>query len=456
MKKPFFAWGFRTLPALLLLAAAAVSGPLHAETKSFTLENGLQIFLHEKHTLPLVNMVFAFNVGSKDETLESSGLVHILEHYILFRGTRMRSGEEIGQDIRRHGAYFNAHTGRDLSVFEMTLPVDHIDFAFQNQKEILFDIRFDQTELDKEKEVILEELNNAEDDPFRLASTLVYQNLYRGHPYEKPIAGSRSVILGATTEQLENFHRSYFVASNAALAVVGDFSISELEPMVRRHFESLPRGEVKARKREPVPPLKKVVRIEKELDVNMAYLAVGLPAPDFNNPDQYAMDILTEIMGRGVNPMLNHPLMKRRIQVNSLRMGYSAQRDGGGALIFISVDPKHLKRTERELLKYLKDARRLDYSDDDVFGDAQFYAVDYVTSARNRLRFQGERAQETGLNIAVSLARFMLMNQLPDRGNYLDRIADIKSSDLRASAGRYLSSRHYVVVVINPKKGRAP
>ena len=100
----------------------------------------MEVFLYERHTLPLLNMVMAVNLGSKDESEETNGLVHLLEHYILFRGTKSRSSEQITQDIRRHGAYFNAHTGRDMALFEISIPSEYSDFALENQKDILFNL----------------------------------------------------------------------------------------------------------------------------------------------------------------------------------------------------------------------------------------------------------------------------------------------------------------------------
>jgi predicted Zn-dependent peptidase len=176
----------------------------------FELDNGLKIFLHEKHTLPLVNLVFAVNLGTKDESEETNGIVHVLEHYILFRGTEFRSGPEISQDIRRHGAYFNAHTSLDLATFEISLPSEHADFALRNQKEILFNLKLSQEELDEEKKVILEELSQIQDDPLRYATSTVYQNLFKDHPYQKPVQGKKEIIEALTVEQVEKFYRKFF------------------------------------------------------------------------------------------------------------------------------------------------------------------------------------------------------------------------------------------------------
>jgi predicted Zn-dependent peptidase len=135
-------------------------------------------------------------------------------------------------------------------------------------------------------------------------------------------------------------------------------------------------------------------------------------------------------------------------------MGYSAHRYGGAVTIVVALEPKHLKRAKRELTKYLKQARRLDYSSDDVFGENQLYAMDFMESAKNRIRFRGEQAREQGLAIATSLARYMLLNEIADRGDYLEHIAEINTTDLRGTAGKYLCQKNCVIVTIEPKKKR--
>lgn len=445
--------GLTALTAGLLLLTGSLRPRAEPETsRSFILENGLRVFLYEKKTLPLLNFVFAVNMGSKDETEATSGLVHILEHYILFRGTKQHSGDEIAIDMRRHGAYFNAHTGLDLSSFEITIPSNHSDFALQTLKEILFELELDQEALEEEKQVILEEMTQLQDDPFRLAASLLYQNLFPGHPYRRPIYGTREVIEGATVEQLSQFYGGFLVPANSALAVVGDFSIPAMEEKIKAVFEGISSEDFTPPSFEQCGPMSKTVEIERKMDVQMAYLAIGLAGPDYNSIDQYALDVLTEIFRGGINPMIYHPLSRNRIQVGGVRMGYSAHRYGGAVTIALSLEPKHLNRAKRELTKYLKQARRLNYSSDDVFGEDQLYTMDFMESAKNRLRFRGEQARERGLAIATSLARFMLLNELPDRGDYLDHIAGIDTTDLRAAAGKYLGQKHSVIVTIEPNK----
>ena len=422
------------------------------KTKYFELENGLQIFLYEKHTLPLLNLCIAVDLGTKDESDETNGLVHILEHCILFRGTEFRSGAEISQDIRRHGAYFNAHTRRDLSTFEISLPLEYADFALKNQKEILFNLKLTQEELDEEKKVILEEVSQFQDDPLKYATSLVYQNLFKDHPYQKPLHGTKEIIEALTVEQIEKFYRKFFVPNNCALAVVGDFKIEEMEEKTKDIFGDLKKARIAPVKYKKVRTWKKTVEIEQEMDVNQAYLVIGMIGPDFNHPDQYSIDVLTEILGRGLNPMLNYPLRGRRDLAHNISMVYSALKYGGVVLIYITLDPKNISSAKREAIQFLKETRSMNYSKKDYTGESRFHAFDYLESAKNQIKFKSHQAQEKGFNIASSLATFMLLHEDEERGNYLENIEKTSSSDLRKAAGKYLSRGRYVITSIVPKK----
>jgi predicted Zn-dependent peptidase len=417
-----------------------------------TLDNGLRVFLLEKRDLPLLHVVTGFDVGSKNETDATSGIVHLLEHCVLFRGTASRSGEEVGADIRRNGAYFNAHTGQDLSVFEISLPAGAAEFALRNQRDILFGFAVTQAELDGEKEVILEEFNQMEDDPRLNATDLVLQALFPGHPYGRSVYGRREVVQAAAVEDLMGFYRRYFVAGNCALVVIGDFVTADMERMVREVFGPLPKSAPPA---EPLPmaaPLKKGVTQRLERDVGDGYLYLGFVAPDYNHADQYAVNVLTEVLGRGVNPLLPALLRGERDTVQTVDMAYLANRYGGAVVVSIRADPKDIPILERTAVNTLKRAQNESYSKKDFQGDAELYAFDYLESAKNQIRFAAGRADESGLQLAGSLVRYILLNSRENPGRYLDEIGKIDSADLRKAAGKYLARGECAMVSIVPKK----
>jgi predicted Zn-dependent peptidase len=436
---------------LFLFAAPVV---LEAEDpgRYLVLDNGLRVFLLEKRDLPLLHIVTGFDVGSKNETDATSGIVHLLEHCVLFRGTASRSGEEVGADIRRHGAYFNAHTGLDLSVFEISLPAGEAEFALRNQRDILFGFAVTQAELDGEKEVILEEFNQMEDDPRLNATDLVLQALFSGHPYGRSVYGRREAVRAAQVEDLLGFYRRYFVAGNCVLVVVGDFVTADMERMVREVFGSLPKSPPPA---EPLPmaaPLKKSATQRLERDVEDGYLYLGFVAPDYNHADQYAMNVLTEVLGRGVNPLLPALLRGERDTVQTVDMAYLANRYGGAVVVSIRADPKDIPILERTAVNTLRRTQNESFSKKDFQGEAELYAFDYLESAKNQIRFAAGRADESGLQLAGSLVRYILLNTRENPGRYLDEIGKIDSVDLRKAAGKYLARGEWAMVSIVPKK----
>jgi zinc protease len=438
----------------LWLCAASLFGA--SPERSFVLDNGLRVFLYEKHDVPLVNIVCGFDVGSKNETEATSGLVHLLEHCVLFRGTQTRSGRQVVADIRRHGAYFNGNTSQDLAVFEISLPADQADFGLRNQKDILFGLALTQADIEEEKSIILEELGQMEDDPERSAVDLVLQDLFRGHPYGRSVYGRREVIQAATSETLGAFYRKYFVADNCAMAIVGDLAVADMEARVREVFGSLPKTGFEPESFPPAAPLMKSSSRRLERDVREGYLYIAFASPDYNSPDLYAVNVLVEALGRGINPLLGGYLRGLRDSVQNVLMVNMPLRYGGAAVLSVRCDPKDIAAVERAAVSFLNRVHNQSFSKKDfASSDEASAAFDYLEMAKNQIRFASGQAEESGLQLAGSLVRHMLLNTRPDPGRYLDRIEKVDSSDLRKMSSRYFSRGEYAAVSIVPLKEKA-
>ncbi len=445
MRRQASSWPWAAAPARPGRDAAS-------KDRVLTLDNGLRVVLLERRNLPLVNVVVAVGAGTKDETAASSGVTHLLEHYILFRGTELRSGNQVAADIRRHGAYFNAHTGQDLALFELSAPAEYADFALRNQREILFNLKISADQVEAEKDVILEEIRQIEEDPFRIGGSLVYQNLFPGHAYANPVYGKPEVLKTLGAADVEAFYKRLFVPANAALAVVGDFGLDDMEARVRAVFGPLPKTDFRPAPLPSPPPLPKTVTIELERDVEEGYLVIGTAGPDYNSPDQYASDVLTEALGRGLSPKLVQALRGgRRDLVNSVTMSYIALKKAGAFIVYASLDPKNMEAAKREALAYLRRVRNESFSKNEFQGEEQAYAYEHLAGARNELRIAVQKAWESGLGLAQSLAMHIMLNETPSRIDYLERIAKVSPSDLRQMGARYLSRAEYVVVTVKPR-----
>ncbi len=457
------------LAAILIFAAAigAVASPVPARAqdkpapaaapaaepvKLFTLDNGLRVVLYERRAVPLVNVVVAVNVGSKDESPAESGTVHALEHYILFRGTGARSGDQVGRDVRAHGAYFNAHTGHDMASFEISLPAEHADFALRNQKEILFDLQVEQAGLDAEKEVLSEEYRQLQDDPFRMGTDLAYRALFPGHPYGRPVYGDPEVVKGLTAEAVGAFHRRFFVPANAVVAVAGDFDLASMEAKVREVFGPIPKAEAPRREFPMAKAASNPAEVKREMDVQDGYVIMAYPAPDMNDAAQPAMDVMTEMLGRGINPLLYGALRGRRDLVQNVSMAYFGERYGGAVMIYLTLEPGNASSAARAAERFLREVRNGDFAPTDVMGDAQMYAFDHLGSAKNQILFNSETGMEVGLNLAGALARSVLLREMEGVRPYLERVKKVSSSDIRKLGATWFSGESPAVVIVTPKK----
>ncbi|MFQ6038452.1 MAG: M16 family metallopeptidase, partial [Candidatus Aminicenantales bacterium] len=206
----------------------------------------------------------------------------------------------------------------------------------------------------------------------RFATSLVYQNLFKDHPYERPIYGKEEVIQTATVDQVLEFHRKYFVPANAALAVVGDIDTAELKKKIQAAFRDLQNNGFQPTAFERVRPLRKSVEIVQEMDVNVGYLVIGTNGPDYNHQDQYAVDVLTEVLGRGIVPVLSYPLRGRRKLAETIAMSYGAYMYGGMITIYLTMEPGRMKAAKRETLNFLKRTRNLNFSKSDYPGEQRF------------------------------------------------------------------------------------
>lgn len=432
----------------------AADGEKEEKTKFITLDNGLKVILVENDKIPLVNIVFAVNMGSKNETPENNGMVHLLEHLVLLGGSGQSSGEQLTAHIRENGIFFNAHTMLDVMTLEITAPNQRFEQGLSLIKEKIFNLKLDPKEMEREKQAILEELSQIKDDPDQLGLMLAMQAIFAGHPYQLPVGGSPEIIRDAKIPELEAFYRRFFIPSNCSLAVVGDFKIPEMEPKIKTIFGSIKDREVKPQELKPVPPLEKKAVIQRELDIEHAHLFLVFRAPALNGADKMSMDILTQILGRGMNPLLYRALAARRQLAEEVSMSFLSMKYGGAALVHVRLEKKNLKTARNQLLRFFRDLRNTRFSESDYPPSQRINIIDYLETAKTWMRFSGQQYREKGLNLARSYARYILLYDLSKEDSYQERMDAVKSSDLKKAASDYLSGKNFIEINIIPSKNK--
>jgi len=440
------------LPMALLFPAAA-EPPTSAY---FTLDNGLQVLLQEKHDLPLTGMALAIDLGTKDESEATSGYAHLFEHMLLFGSGGSMDSEARLAELRRHGVAHNAHTDHDLMTFELSCPAAESAWALEQMRQTVFSGQLDPRLLESEKRVINEEILQLRDDPAFLGRLLVMEQLFAGHPYGRPVYGDGRAIAGATVEGLRAFCAPRLVPGNCALSVIGDFTLAAMEEHVRRSWGGLAKAAAPA----VVVPL--AGRLEKSgeqqisLDIQESHLFIGWRAPDFNDEQRLAFSLLTHILGSGLNPLLNSVMRGNRQLADRVNMSYMPLRSGGMAVLHVTLKEKDIRAAKGEVASFMGRVSSFNFSKEDVLPRDRMHVLDFLGSAKNQMEYGNGSFRESTLNLSVACSRYLLLNRTPVQGSYLENVDKVSSSDLRRAAGKFLSGRKWVVLAITPLPGKAP
>jgi predicted Zn-dependent peptidase len=438
--------------------ALACGGPAWAVEEQpasayFSLDNGLQVLLQEKHGLGLTAMTLAVDLGTKDETDATSGYAHLLEHMLLFGAGAHANSEARLAELRLHGVEHNAHTDHDLMTFEVSAPAAQGAWALEQVRRSVFFSGIDADLLEREKRIINEEILQLRDNPERLGRLLVMEQLFSGHAYGRPVLGENSAMRAATVDQLQAFCGPRLVPERCALAVIGDFVLAEMEKEVRRGWGAMPRGGVGAAALSDIGRLEKSSERHIELDISESHLFIAWQAPAFNDPQRLPFSLLTHILGRGLNPILSAVLRGGRQLAERVEMNYLPLRHGGMAVLHLTLAEKNLRRAKNEVAVFLSGIASFNFSREDVLPQFRQNMLDYLESAKNQMEYGDGSFRESALNLSVASARFLLLNRNAIAGSYLESVDKVNSSDLRRAAGKFLSGKKWAVLAITPLNG---
>ena len=203
--------------------------------KRLRLGNGLTLLCEEMHEAPVIALQAWVHVGSADETDEIAGIAHVHEH-MLFKGTARRGVGEIARSVEASGGEINAWTSFDQTVYHVVLASEELDTGVSILADALQNSAFDASELEREIEVVLEEIKRSEDNPSRRVANELFKQAFRVHPYRRPVIGSVDSLRALTRDRILQFFGERYRPDTVTLVAVGHFATNELVRCVERHF----------------------------------------------------------------------------------------------------------------------------------------------------------------------------------------------------------------------------
>ncbi|HEK85632.1 MAG: M16 family metallopeptidase [Candidatus Saccharicenans sp.] len=417
------------------------------------MSNGLKVYLLSGYPYPLTTVVLAVKAGIEAENSETNGWRHLLEHCLLFRQSRLIEKNQLFSTIKKTGLYYNAHTDQDLMTFEFCLPKEYLEEALGRLKEIVFNFDFTEEALENEKKIISLEIKEIERNPEKLGLSLIYKLIFGDSNYGLPVYGQEKVIQQATLKDLEKIHQQYFWPNNSALVVIGDFSLEKIKPVITSLYSDLSPGQIQTVAPFPSPKLSNQDSLlELTMKIPETYLLAGLPGPPYNLPEAINLELLIEILGGGMNPLLYGALAGYPDLVTSMRLHYLSHERAG--LIYLSAitTEKNISTLKRLLQSFFASLPEINYSPEDYPPGQQYLIMDFLQGGKNRIKWLSEKLTENPIALGMALSKHLLLAAESGQQNYLKQVESLNSSDLRKVARRYFKQARPVWVIIKPEK----
>jgi zinc protease len=337
-------------PAILLALLASLSLPaigaesMHIPYTSFTLPNGLQVLVHEDHTLPIVTVNTWFHVGSGDEQPGRTGFAHLFEH-IMFMGSQHVPTGDFDKLLETAGANNNGSTTVDRTNYYEDGPANSLELMLWLDADRMGFLLPEMTveKVDLQRGVVKNERRQSyENQPYGLAGENIVSRLYpAGHPYSWPTIGSMADLTAATIDDVKNFFRQYYTPNNATLVVAGDVKPDEVKRLVEKYFGAIPRGPEVTRPTVPVVHLETDVVHTLEDRVQLPRLYHTWHTVKAFSPDDAALDAVAGILTSGKSSRL----YQRLVYQMEIASQVAAYQDGGKLdgrfMLYATAKPGH-------------------------------------------------------------------------------------------------------------------
>jgi len=408
--------------------------------EEFTLENGLQVIVHEEPDTELAVVNLLYKVGSRDENPEKTGFAHLFEHLMFGGSANVPSYDE---PLQKVGAENNAYTTPDITNYYVTIPANNLETAFWLESDRMLSLSFDPKVLEVQRKVVIEEfkqryLNQPYGDIWLKLRPLAYEK----HPYKWATIGKEiSHIEDATMDDVKSFFKKFYVPNNAILVVAGKVTTNKVKELCEKWFSPIPKGKPvnAAYPREGFLKGKKTLAINASVPTSSLYKAYHIPAR--NDSNYYHFDMISDLLGRGKSSRLYEALVKKEEIFNSVGCFLTGSADPGLLVITGKLtDGVSLKEAEAKVDQVLNDFLNSELSDEEL--------VKVKNKAESSLVF----SETELLTRAINLAYYKFLGDVELINSEVEKIRQIDGTHLMELAKEYLNEENAAVLHYQAEK----
>jgi len=400
------------------------------------LDSGVTVLTEHLPHVRSIATGFWITRGTRDEARDQNGLSHLMEH-MAFKGTRRRSARDIAAFLESIGGHLDAFTSKEETCYYARALDENLAQSLDILADILTHSRFDPKDLERERQVVLEEIKSVDDNPDDLIHDLLAEAIFDGHPLSYPVLGTRRNCSRFTVEQLKEFWKEHYRTGNLIVAVAGRVDHGRVLDLAAKHLRDLGTSAPGILPSVPIES-SAAVKVRKKR-TSQVHLCLGFPGIPFSHPDRYALLVLNIILGGGMSSRLYQRIREREALAYSVYSYIDFNRDTGLVGIYLGVARDKVGRSLALAIEELAKLKR------------RSVTTDEIKRAQAQLKGSLMLGLESVPNRMFRLARAEIFGEpLVDLNNTLAQIDRVAASDVGRVARALFRPNCLALAAIGP------
>ena len=407
------------------------------------LDNGLRVITSTMPQSHSVSLAILVGAGSCYESKEEAGISHFAEH-LFFKGTQRRpTSKEISQDIEGVGGIINGGTDKEATIFWCKVASSHFHIALDVLSDLLLNSRFDSKEIERERQIINEEINMNLDLPQQRVNMLIDELLWPEQPLGREVIGYKETVSSITRKQLLDYVARRYVPNNAVLSIAGDIQHKEAMAQIEPLFNKWAAGELSTGYITDDKQTEVRLRIEPK-DIEQAHLCLAVHGFSRSHPQRFTLDLLNTVLGGGMSSRLFTEIREQRGLAYDIHSYTDHFLDSGSFIIYAGVDPKKIEIAVAAILGELSQIKH-------GITTSEFTRAKELSKGRLHLRLEDSR------NVALWYgSQEILMQQILSIDDVISIVDAIALDELKEVAEGILTDSGLNLAITGPVKEEKP
>ena len=405
------------------------------------LPSGQTVIVKEVHSNPVVMIDTWVKTGSIDENDKNNGVAHFLEH-LFFKGSKNYPNNDFDKILEAKGAITNAATSNDFTHFYILIPSKDFETALKLHSDMLSRPLLPKNEIDKEREVVIREIERSNDNPSRTLFKKFNKALYPTHPYRREVLGTKENIAAIPREEIFDFYKKHYSPENMITVVVGDVDGKQAVKLIEKYFsETLADSQaVKNTYAQDKKPQEQTVLKDKE-DINTTSLIIGYKTGlKLTDKDSLSLDLLSALLGQGKSSMMYKEIKDKRQLAEGVSANHISKKDDSVFIVSANLEEQNVDAVINNIFTLIEKLKREKVSDTEL---------DRVKKRIERdTFFERESVSDNASEIGYVT---LLTDDWNYYEKYLSKLKKITPKDIKRVANKYLNQNSSVIAVLSPK-----